>query len=191
MYMYTHTHYSFWVLFLLMGSKGTSFSWCGVIEAAVLKGCVPLLLLRHKVMQTPSQLLTQEVSMVHCPLMREANSYLIFVFWFRCCPFDPCGAIQCSVVHLCPHGEHHVQILSNGPFFIYFLETGFLCPIATLFWLILYYSHFWNSKYLKVKGHKRAFNAGFSPFELPVTWSEALPFELHEKDTQQICYLRD
>lgn len=96
---HTRTH---WVLFLLMGSKGTSFSWCGVIEAAVLKGCVPLLLWRHKVMQTPSQLLTQEVSMVRCPLMREADSYLIFVFSLDVALLTPCRAKQCSVVHLSP-----------------------------------------------------------------------------------------
>lgn len=38
---------------------------------------------------------------------------------------------------------------------------------------------------------KGDFNAGLSRLELPVTWSEALSFELREKDTQQICYLPD
>lgn len=120
-----HTHYIFWVLFLLMGSKGTSFSWCGVIEAAVLKGCVPLLLLRHKVMQTPSQLLTQEVSMLRCPLMREADSYLIFVFQFRCCPFDPqrsypvlAGPFQPPWETSCPNNP------KRSLFVMYFLGTG-------------------------------------------------------------------
>lgn len=60
-------------------------------------------------MQTPSQLLTQEVSMVRCPLMREADSYLIFVFSLDVALLTPCGANQRSVVHLCPHGRHRVS----------------------------------------------------------------------------------
>lgn len=75
-----HTCTTVWILFLLMGSKGTSFSWCGVIEAAILKGCVPLLLLRHKVLQTSSQLLTQEVRTVHCTLMKEVRTHFIYLF---------------------------------------------------------------------------------------------------------------
>lgn len=33
--------------------------------------------------------------------------------------------------------------------------ASFLRLISTLFWLISYYFHFWDSKYLKVKGNKR------------------------------------
>lgn len=164
---HTRAHVAFWVLLLLMGSKGTSFSWCGVIEAAVLKGCAPLLLLRHKVMQTPSQLLTQEVSMLRCPLMREADSYLIFVFQFRCCPFDPS-----------PHPQWRYPALS-GPIsapmrnvlskysqtlrsWCTSLETGKgKVPHRTpaIFCAVLPISNavpvFRDSKYLKVKGHER------------------------------------
>lgn len=65
-------------------------------------------------MQTPSQLLTQEVSMVRCPLMREADLYLIFVFSLDVALLTPCGANQCSAVHLSlPMGD--IVSLSSPP----------------------------------------------------------------------------
>lgn len=100
----THTHtrtyalHHFWVLFLLMGRRRTWVSWCGVIEAAVLKGCVPLLLLRHKVTRTPSQLLTQEV-----PTALHSNERGQWIFYFVVFCLDvalltPMKLKQCSDV---------------------------------------------------------------------------------------------
>lgn len=151
-----------------MGSKGTSFSWCGVIEAAVLKGCVPLLLLRHKVMH-PIPVINP--GSPHGALHSNERGQCVFYFFsFRCCPFDPLWSL--SSVQWSTFGQ--LTALKWSPFHLFWnffflfdqmnkkqenytalqVHHPISMPFPFLVNLTLF-PHYNNSKYLKVKGTKR------------------------------------
>lgn len=78
--------------------------WCGAIYAAVLKGCIPLLLLRHEVMQTSSQLLTQEAPMEHHNLMTQTETH--FIHFIVMLPFWPMWTLSSTqLVYICGRKE--------------------------------------------------------------------------------------
>lgn len=102
-------------------------------------------------MQTPSQLLTQEVPTVHCTLMREADTYFIFCSRLDVALLTPCEAYP---VLSGPPLSLWVTVTSISSQIVFF--PIYFKPFLSLIKLIkvqnfnyIFHFHFWESKYLK------------------------------------------